>query len=153
MPKESQLPTNNRQPPSGQLINWVDGNPVPVYCPPRDNKQIGDAFRAALSLEYEPVTKLSPDGEETIDPKEEQYIGLTNLEVMAIRRAKEAATSGNIDASNFVLDRVVGKPKQTTEALIINTSWREAINAVGKQMLEDGEITLDVIPDNGSVLD
>lgn len=137
--------------PSGPLLNWVNGAPVPVYSPPRDNQQIGQLARASLSMEYKPKTILVDDVE-VIDPKEKDYAKHTNMEVMFMK-ASQAGAEGDIDAASFVLDRVLGKPKQFSESIIINTTLAEALDQIADAI--EAESAVDVTPtdDAWSVLD
>lgn len=146
MEKEN-LPKAPRSTREGALLQWVNGNPVPVYSPPLDNQQIAQVARASLSLEYEPKKQL--DGE--VVESEKKYVSHTNLEVMFMRSAQNAA-EGDLESASFVLDRVLGKPKQHSETVVINTTLEQALHAIADQMeIDDAVSVTDVTPT--SVLD
>lgn len=102
-------------------------------------------------MEYKPKTILVDDVE-VIDPKEKDYAKHTNMEVMFMK-ASQAGAEGDLDAASFVLDRVLGKPKQFSESIIINTTLAEALDQIADAI--EAESAVDVTPtdDAWSVLD
>lgn len=106
-----------------RLIKWVGGKPVPV-----DQEIIGkDGWsklpETVLSLPYK-RTPLEIEFE--ID---EDYEGMTNGEVMMMEMAKSAAR-GDHKAADMLLDRILGKPKMTTENKHLNISYEQYLQSI-----------------------
>ncbi len=71
-------------------------------------------FNAALS----PAVEKTP----------EQLSGMSHIELAAYHLAK-ASSDGDIDAFEKLLDRLIGKPKQSTESVRVNFNVDEALKA------------------------
>jgi hypothetical protein len=95
----------------------VDGTPIVVTAPMVTRGQIHDAILAAAALPY--------DG-----PDKDQFPNLTNAEVMVIKKVHAAAVTGDCEA---VLDRILGKPKTSSENVNINGSYEDFLNDVEKR--------------------
>ncbi len=125
------METNNFQPPSQfrnkAMIKWVNGVPEPYYgdINPSSVKKLAVV---AASLPYEGT--WDPDLEMNII--EPRFEGLTNAEVMWIRLA-ESAANGDLTATNMMLDRILGKPKQSVESTSMTMSYQEFLNMIAKQ--------------------
>lgn len=111
---------------------WIDfdenGLPVPRYTKPMPVKQVQDIFSSGLALTYEPATDENGD----LLPGEEELKGLTIAEVIVYRQLKNAASpkiapEDSLKAANFIIDRVLGKPKQTNEVTQVNLSYAELL--------------------------
>lgn len=63
---------------------------------------------------------------------EPRFEGMTNAEVMWIRTAEKAA-SGDLAATNLILDRVLGKPKQSVESMSMSMSYPEFLEFLAKK--------------------
>lgn len=101
--------------PVGRYIIWKDGIPYPAYSDPFTKEALEQIVLTSLSLEYEPEQELDPDLGIMVTKEEEiQFKGMTNLEVGGRRLAKEFA-AGNMEATKYVFDRVIGKPKVQIE--------------------------------------
>ena len=74
---------------------------VVSVTPPEDVHRVAGA---ALSLEFTDTLGDSPP----------RFIGRTNLEV-AFMKVAESAAKGNLDALSLLLDRYIGRPKQSIE--------------------------------------
>lgn len=109
------------------MIQWVNGVPEPTYgnINPSSIKQLATT---ALSLPYEGDynEKL---GINVIDPR---FEGMSNAEVMWVRMAEKAA-AGDIDAAKMILDRVLGKPKQSVETTTMTLTYPEFLEHLARQ--------------------
>lgn len=90
-----------------------DGTPIINAAPTFTKAQIGEMALAALSLPYHDPLGLEPE-----------FAGVTNAEVMMIKMARKAAT-GDIAATEMLLDRVLGKPKQTSEVQSLHLTYED----------------------------
>lgn len=98
---------------------------APLFTP----AVIKDVHTAALAELYS-----EPDDAFAIEmglPPSEFY-GRTLLEVMAIKRARYAARSGDDDVFERILDRELGKPKTTSENTNVNVSYADALTKIGE---------------------
>lgn len=129
------MQTNNFQPPAeprdtvgGKSIRWVNGVPEPYYVTPVNAAAIKTLATVAAALPYE--GKWDEDlGMFIVDPR---FKGMTNAEVMWIRTAEKAA-DGDLIAANMLLDRILGKPKQSVESTSMSMSYQEFLNMVEEQ--------------------
>lgn len=112
-------------------IQWVNGMPEPyIQCiNPATVKQLATA---ALSTPYEGIY-VPEDDTYIADPK---YEGLTKAEVMWMRVAQQAA-DGNLKAVSIILDRILGKPKQSIESTSMSMSYTEFLEQLAKQQKDD----------------
>ncbi len=118
---------SSNKPIKTSAIRWVNGMPEPyIQCiNPATVKQLATT---AMSMPYE--GEFNPDtGTYVIDPK---YEGMTNAEVMWMKVAQQAA-NGNLKAVNIILDRVLGKPKQSIESTTMSMSYSEFLEQLAKQ--------------------
>lgn len=109
------------------MIQWVNGVPEPTYgnINPSSIKQLATT---ALSLPYEGDYNEEL-GINVIDPR---FEGMSNAEVMWVRMAEKAA-AGDIDAAKTILDRVLGKPKQSVETTTMTLTYPEFLEHLAKQ--------------------
>lgn len=73
--------------------------------------QIGNLAAAALSAPYDDPLGLEP-----------QYAGMTCGEVNMAKRAQRAAATGSLVEGEALLDRAIGKPKNSSENVNVNLS-------------------------------
>ncbi len=82
-----------------------------------------------------PLTVLSLLYERTEIEKElgidEKYEGMTNAEVAMIRLAEEAAR-GSLKAIDMLQDRIIGKPKISTENKNINLTYEDLLDQIAR---------------------
>ena len=128
---------------AGKLIRWENGVPIPCTKRIVKPENIQDIIQAAVSL---PFTVDDDD----YDLYPELY-GLSYAEVAAIKLARNAA-KGDTTAINALLDRMVGKPKQSIETKNLNMSYQDYLDKVGKQTqeqeaLQSGSIDIEPIDD------
>lgn len=109
------------------MIQWVNGVPEPTYgnINPSSIKQLATT---ALSLPYEGDYNEEL-GINVIDPR---FEGMSNAEVMWVRMAEKAA-AGDIDAAKMILDRVLGKPKQSVETTTMTLTYPEFLEHLARQ--------------------
>jgi hypothetical protein len=106
-----------------RMIVWgKDGLPAPATTPLITKPQIEALVSASLSLPY--------DGDKLgLEP---EFDGLTNVEVMMIRMARGAA-NGDLELAKELLDRVLGKPKQSVESKSLSLSYEDFLNEVARK--------------------
>lgn len=122
-----------------RLINMVDGVPVPYTEMVLPKNRLDDILLAALSLPY--IGQYCPIEKTVV--LEEEYCGLTNMEVAAIKTARRAA-AGQTDDFRFVIERLLGKPKQQVENTNVNISLAEYLKALD---IETPSQILDITPE------
>lgn len=106
-----------------QLVVWEGGLPVVRNVPIITPAQIKDLHAAALTQLYaEPYDDLAI--EMGLPPS--RFHGMTLLEVMLIKRAENAARTGDKDEVEAILDRELGKPKTTAEVHSTTETYEQA---------------------------
>lgn len=108
-------------------IKWVNGMPEPAYkdINPSSVKQLATT---ALSLPYEGEY----NEELGMNIIEARFEGMSNAEVMWVRMAERAA-QGDLDAAKILLDRVLGKPKQSVESTSMSLTYPEYLELMAKK--------------------
>lgn len=91
----------------------MNGLPVPTNVPALSKNAVEELATTALSLPYEDPLGL---------PSE--FDGMTNAEVMMIRMARKAA-AGDVDTAVHLLDRVLGRPKQSVESKSLRLTYED----------------------------
>lgn len=91
--------------------------PTVVTAPMVTKTQVHDALLAAAALPYE-------------GPDKDQFKGLTNAEVMVIKKIHKAAVTGECDE---VLDRILGKPKTTAEVTKMEVTYEQFLQEVERR--------------------
>jgi hypothetical protein len=132
---------------SRQVIVWKDGIPVPAAVPLIERKGMEAMASTALSLPYKvPPLVLPPEPEPDSSPlsmeiykankaralaeyeAEREFEGMSNVEVILIKAARQAARgAGDLSAANMLLDRVLGKPKQVSENTNLHMSYEDVL--------------------------
>ena len=110
-----------------RMIQWdANGMPVPATVPMVSKEGVSELARTVMSLPFEPARGL--DGE--VSEEERGYVeqGLTNIEVTLLRMAK-AAASGDLSTANVLLDRILGKPKQSVESKSLTLTYEDWLKA------------------------
>jgi len=119
-----------------RLIIWnKDGTPVPATVPVLAKSQIEDLALAVISLPYEDPLGLEPEFE-----------GMTIAEVMFIRRARKAAR-GDPHATDALIDRILGRPKQSAEVKTMRVSYEDYLKEQAAK-LKDAKV-IPMVPANG----
>ncbi len=65
-----------------------------------------------------------------------RFYGMTNLEVMLIKRQEEAARTGESVEVEHILDRLLGKPKATSEVHTTSETYEQYLARVGQSEAE-----------------
>lgn len=114
-----------------RIVSWdmTTGEPVVRTVQVFTKAQVSEIAMAAASLPYaEPGDELAV--ELGLPPSE--FYGRPILEVMLIRQARNAARTGDSQEVERVLDRLVGKPKQTSESHRITETYEEFLKRVSQ---------------------
>ena len=126
-------------PPLQRMIVWgPDGNPVPTAVPLLTKQSVEDLAVVALSLPYKvpPCPPVPSDTKASLTSEyktalakyeeEKEFEGMTNAEVMIVKLAR-AAAAGSMAATESMLDRVLGRPKQSVESKSVNFSYADIL--------------------------
>jgi hypothetical protein len=105
-----------------RVIEWVDGLPTAGTRPVVTVEGVRELVRVAMSLEYVPDPDRIEDWE---------YEGMTNAEVMAIKLVRQAA-KGDTAVISEVLDRVIGKPKQSIDSRTMTMTYQDYLEGLAK---------------------
>jgi hypothetical protein len=129
-----------------RLIVWgPDGVPRPSSVPALTSQGITELSTVALSLPYKlkplevfpPLGKDASNIEKARRQQEEEkaqrdyedeleFEGMTNAEVMIIRMARLAAAGDN-EATAAILDRTLGRPKQSIESKSMTMTYADVL--------------------------
>jgi len=99
---------------SRQIV-WKNNAPIVEVVEIIPKEVISDMAGAALSMPY-----LDPD-----DIDEPRFKGRSCVEVTLMKIAEEAASRGDRDALNLLLDRFIGKPKQSIESKKVTVNYSD----------------------------
>jgi hypothetical protein len=113
----------------GKVIEWKDGKPIPVTKPILSKDKIANIAQAAISLEYRE--------EDDVLGIDKEYYGLSIAEVLFIKMARSAASTGDIKVISALLDRVLGKPKQEVESKNLNMTYQDFLEQLARN---EGEV-------------
>ena len=110
-----------------RLVKWVDGSPVLESLPMFTPAQVTDLMFAAAALPYS-----DPDDELAISMglPPSRFYGMTNLEVMVIRRQEAASKTG--EGAEPIFDRLLGKPKATAEIHTTTETYEQYLARIAK---------------------
>jgi len=108
----------------------VTGLPTPSTAPLLTKPQIEETARAAASTLYvpavDPLTGLVISGEE-------EFFGMTNIEVAQVRRARSAAAPGGLAHLESLEDRILGKPKQAVETKNVTLTYQDMLTELARR--------------------
>jgi len=144
---------------SKRMIVWnAEGQPVPAEVPVLTKPQIESLSATALSLLYEPekpglsifTTEVAKKNAQTLYDEEcAKYAGMTCAEVMFVKLAQKAA-AGSLSATTELLDRTLGKPKQSSEVKSFSMKYEDYVKKVAEEeeraRLSRGTVTVEVLP-------
>lgn len=134
---------------AGKEIEFRNGVLYPVYREPFTTEAVKSAVLNSLSLEYRPITM---PGTDDMMPGEERFIGATKLEVI-MHRVSDRAAHGDMEAVNFIYDRILGKPKQQTENINVAVNYQQFIKELAAQPKPEGEaIVVEYKEVNGNMI-
>lgn len=120
-------------------IVWVNNAPQPRYGGPMGKAQLTQLFSAGLSMPYKGT--YAPEEDAYII--EDEYDGKTIGEVIVMKRLQKAA-EGDPDATRDILDRVMGKPKQSVESTSVTMSYSDFLEMSANE--EDELNVIDITP-------
>jgi hypothetical protein len=116
-----------------RMIVWgPDGVPRPSSVPTISRQGIEDLAAVALSLPYKipevPLNLPDKERQEAVARREAEmeFDGMTNAEVMIVKLARSAA-SGDPEATSMLLDRVLGRPKQSVESKSMTMTYADVL--------------------------
>jgi len=116
-----------------RMIVWgPDGVPRPSSTITVSKQGIEDLAAVALSLPYK-IAEIPPDLPDkehkaaVLRQEEEmEFEGMTNVEVMLVKLARSAA-AGDPEATGMLLDRVLGRPKQSVESKSMTMTYADVL--------------------------
>lgn len=122
----------------GRCIRWEDGIPYPEYRPIITKDNIKALITVAASLEYKPLYQMvfdeegRPTGVTELAPGEEEFIGMSNAEVMSIKLMDKAA-QGDMEAIKYAFDQTIGKPMQPVQQLNVSLTMQDVLREMKKE--------------------
>lgn len=110
-----------------RMIVWgTDGVPRPAAVPSLSTASISELAVVALSLPYKP---------DPLCPSDVEFEGMSNAEVMIVKLARSAA-GGSQAATTELLDRVLGRPKQSIESKSLSMSYADVLKEKATRLAE-----------------
>ena len=114
------------------IVLGPDGVPRPSSVPTISRQGIEDLAAVALSLPYKiaevPLGLDDKAHAEAVARREDEmeFEGMTNAEVMIVKLARSAA-GGDAEATSMLLDRVLGRPKQSVESKTMSMTYADVL--------------------------
>lgn len=110
-----------------RVTQWENGLPVVRDVPMLTKSQIVDTIAAVVSLPY-----FDPEDELRVEMglKPSRFYGMTNAEAMITRLVDNAARTGDKDEVEKILDRLLGKPKQTSETIKTTLTYEDRLKEI-----------------------
>ncbi len=131
---------------NNRVFRWSENLPTPARQGTRamEKEQIQALHNAALAMPYLGEWNALTQQYEIRDPN---MVGMTNAEVMIYRRVL-AAAAGDEKATNDILDRTLGKPKQAMEVASMHISYSEFLeqSAAENRAREAQNSTINITP-------
>lgn len=112
------------------VIIWENGIPDVRYQKMLTKETVAELPLAALSQPYERTSLEIELG------RDEEFENLTRAEVMHIRLARKAA-GGSMEAAKFLLERMLGKPKQSVETKSLSMTYTQYLEELTRKENED----------------
>lgn len=117
----------------GAVYDWSkEGIPSPKLSKTMMKEQVQQLYHAAIARPY--MGQWNPDTQTYFC--EADYRHLTKMEVI-IERIVDRATTGELKAVDMLMDRVLGKPKQSVEAVTMSLSYTEYLDRLAKEEQEE----------------
>lgn len=98
----------------------AQGQPSVAIVPLVTKGAMQDLYNAAAAQPYEP---------DPANPLDAQYAGLSCAEVIVRKQITRAARTGDVGE---VTDRLMGKPKQTSETVRVNITYEERLKRIAQ---------------------
>ena len=108
-----------------KVIEWRDNVPYVVGKEVFTKTSLTAMVPAAIATQFKP--RRNRDGE--IKEEDKDFIGLTCGEAMMIRQARDASY-GALDATEFLTDRLCGKPKQSVESTSLTMTFQDYLDTL-----------------------
>lgn len=106
-----------------RLVTWdPNGAPMVTSAPMLTKPQIQTAISAAAALPFHDPLGLEPE-----------FAGMCNLEVMLIKMARSAAGTSLFGEREALLDRLIGKPKQSSEVTKVTFSYEDYLSKLAEE--------------------
>lgn len=118
-----------------RMIVWEDGVPKPASVPSLSSASIAELATVALSLPYKP---------DPLTPSEVEFEGMSNAEVMIVKLAR-AAAGGSQAATTELLDRVLGRPKQSLETKSLSLTYADVLKEKAERVKTEREQRNDAV--------
>lgn len=122
------IPRPSPQITSNNLFEWREGIPSPYGAQPMTKEQVQTLYFAAAALPYNGVWNPETQAWEIPD----RFQGCTTMEVIIQKQFEEAA-SGNLKATEQVIDRILGKPKQAVDVAMATMSYSEFLEKLANE--------------------
>ena len=107
-----------------RIVKWVDGIPAVSDVPIITKSQLQDLYAAAIAETFHCADPLDPDF---------QYDGMTCAEVMVRKQIRLAAMSGLREDVEGIMDRIMGKPKQSTETTKLSLTYEDTLKEIARK--------------------
>lgn len=113
----------------------AQGQPTVAIVPLVTKGAMQDLYNAAAAQPYQP---------DPANPLDAQYEGLSCAEVMVRKQMVKAARTGE---PGEVTDRLMGKPKQTSESVRVTVTYEERLKRIAQSVAAGAPITdAEVVP-------
>jgi len=126
-------PANEDNYPSNRYIRWVNGKAVPYDRKPLHKDAAQSIYNSWAALPYEGAWDADIQ-QKVINP---EYVGMLNLEVLIVEQFKRAQ-AGDQKAISEIMDRILGKPKQSVESTNMNLSYTDFLMRSAQEEIAKG---------------
>lgn len=108
------------------IVTWdAAGNPLVRTVQVFSKAQVSEIAMAAASMPYVGPETVDDAARAALGLSVSEFYGMTNLEVMLIKQARKAATTGESAEVDAVLDRLIGKPLAKTESKTLALTYED----------------------------
>ena len=122
-----------------RVIVWDDaGVPQLATEPVLDKTQIRKAYFLIAAQPY-----ICDD---PLDPDFAKYDGMTIAEVLIRKQLDGAARSGDINAIETVMDRLIDKPLARGENLTVSTTYESYLKGLREKLVSEAEVVAEENP-------
>ena len=121
-----------------RIVTWEGGVPV-VKNVPVITESVVAAVQAAAAAQLYVDADDALAAELGLPPS--RFSGMTNIEVMLVKRTELAAKTGDDDRIERVLDRLVGKPKTKGEVHSVSETYEQFLERTAKKAPPPRDVT------------
>lgn len=154
-PDDANIPAGRpARPPVGKRIIFRNGVPVPVYFEPHTKETVSELIMQSVGMAYKPHRfDIDPETGEQVS-LDSEFEGMTYIEVITEQLMRNAAY-GSQKAIEYVMDRIMGKPKQAVESVSMQMDYQQWLDFLSKEenAQNSASITVSTAPPNGVTLD